>query len=359
MTGVGDDVGERGGAFSLFEIGFELVEADVVLRALGTVGQRVEEDDRVAPGYVGVARQRGLAGVGGAERWVATAGRLAAGDAVADVLDVGLPSQVFLDQLRGQGRGGRRVDAAAAFDLTFGRERARGYVGVSRAVGGRLRRRPLAAEQGDLVGQVPLGDRVVVGEQLAFLGQGPRQVRRGGGLTERFLEAVFAEHDQEQVLDRRQRFFFRQFRRQFRLDRLFGGRFFGQGNRRREGRGGGRQDRCGFGRRRRFDGFGRFLRRRRRRGGFFQNDRGESGALGDLAGRRTEQDTERQHPHHRHRGGPGRGHEAALEALVALAGDRGAAVDAALTGRPVLGLVFDAGGSHAYISVSPHGVAEL
>ena len=56
----------------------------------------------------------------------------------------------------------------------------------------------------------------------------------------------------------------------------------------------------------------------------------EAGALRDLAGRRAEQDAEREHPHHGDRRRAGRGHEAALQALVSPARDRGATIGAPL-----------------------------
>ena len=134
----------------------------------------------------------------------------------------------FFDQLGGQRWRRRRVDAAGAFDLSFGGDRGRGDVGVGRAVGRGFRRRALAAEQGDLVGQPALGDGVVVGEQLALRGQGLRQIRRRRGLAEGFFVAVFAEHDQEHVFDFGAGFFFGRFRRQLfgggvRVPRRFGG----------------------------------------------------------------------------------------------------------------------------------------
>jgi len=73
-----------------------------------------------------------------------------------------------------------------------------------RAVGGGLGGRPLAADQRDLVGQRRSGDGVIVVDQLALGAQRPRQIRIRGGRPEGLTEALVAEHDHEDVLDRRE-----------------------------------------------------------------------------------------------------------------------------------------------------------
>ena len=172
MAGVGDDVGERRRPLGGLQVGRELFETDVARRALGPVAQRVEVDDGVTRAF--------LVGAGS-----------------GPTLDVGLPAQLLLGQLAGQRRGLGRVGAAVAFDLARGGDRARHDVGEQRALGRGFHGRPLAAEQRDLVGENAFRHRVIVAQQLAFRDQRLCQVGSGGARPERFLEAVFAEHDQE------------------------------------------------------------------------------------------------------------------------------------------------------------------
>ena len=186
MAAVGDDVGERRACvFGRCQVGRELVEADVVVGAGGAVDQRVEVDERVAPGHVGVARD---AAPGRGRRSPSAGWRQVVGwprRAVADVLDVGLPR-------RCRRRSARRR-ASASSPGTRSRRRRPGRrspsvrrrdVGVGGAVGRRLRGRALAADQRDLVGQLALRHRVVVGQQLALCrsaswrGRAPASSRR-------------------------------------------------------------------------------------------------------------------------------------------------------------------------------------
>ena len=85
-----------------------------------------------------------------------------------DALHVGPPGEVLGAQLAGERLGGWRVHAAAAEHLFVGADARRRDVGVGRAVGDRLRGRALAAEQGDLVCELLVGDGVVADEQLTL-----------------------------------------------------------------------------------------------------------------------------------------------------------------------------------------------
>ena len=141
-------------------------------------------------------------GIGLPEGGMGARARLRAG--FVDALHVRPPGEVLGGQLPGERLRGGRVHAAVAEHLFVGagaRGRDGGVVG---AVGRRFRRRPLAAEQGHLVGQLLVRDRVVADEQLSLLLERPGQVGSRGGRSEHRRVGLVGEHDHEHVLDRRQ-----------------------------------------------------------------------------------------------------------------------------------------------------------
>src|SRR5262249_61415537 len=124
----------------------ERMEPDKVAVAGRVADDAGEVGEGVAPGHMRISGGRGLVGARAPRRRVPAAGGLARA-ATADALVVGSPRPAVVDELIGERRGSERVHAAAAEKLSLRARRARGEVGVERAVGARLRGRSLPAYQ--------------------------------------------------------------------------------------------------------------------------------------------------------------------------------------------------------------------
>ena len=178
-----------------------MLQAGVLLGARRV--QRLEVDQGIAPGHVRVSGLRRLVGIGRIQRRLAT-GLGRAGGSVVHPLDVGLPRVARRDQLARQGLSAGRVHAAVAQDLPLGGALGRRDVAELGTVELRLDGRALAAEQRDPIGQLALGNPVVVGKQLALLTQRVRQVGEDRVRAEGPVVALAGQHHHEHMLDRRQ-----------------------------------------------------------------------------------------------------------------------------------------------------------
>ena len=134
VAAVGHDVGERRRRGSGSQVGRQATEVDVVGRARPAVEQRVEVDERVAPGHVRVAgTRRGLCVRPPEHRMAASP---------HDALHVRAPRLVRGHELVGQRLRPGRVHAPIARHLAVVAHRPRRDVDVRGAVRGRRVRRP-------------------------------------------------------------------------------------------------------------------------------------------------------------------------------------------------------------------------